>query len=314
LSVTIDTTAPSAPGTPDLTAATDLGSSSTDDTTSDNTPNLTASCENGATVVIEEGGSPNGSGTCSAGSVEITSSTLSDASHTINAYQTDLAGNISADSSGLSVTIDTTAPSAPSAPDLASGSDSGSSSTDDNTSDNTPTFSGTAEANATVKLYSGVTQVSSGTATGGSYSLTASTIADGTSSFTATATDLAGNVSASSSGLSVTIDTSESAPGAPDLAAGSDSGTSSTDNVTSDNTPSLAISCASGDTVTLYEGATSLGSGTCASSTVTITSSGLSDGAHTLTAKQTDAAGNESSASSSLSVCLYLISKTISFL
>ncbi len=51
--------------------------------------------------------------------------------------------------------IDTGAPSAPSTPDL-SGSDSGSSSTDNVTNDTTPTFTGTAEANSTVTVYSSV--------------------------------------------------------------------------------------------------------------------------------------------------------------
>ena len=47
---------------------------------------------------------------------------------------------------------DTTPPGAPTAPDLLASSDTGVSDTDDTTADNTPTFSGTAEAGATVKL------------------------------------------------------------------------------------------------------------------------------------------------------------------
>ena len=47
----------------------------------------------------------------------------------------------------------------------------------------------------------------------GAWSFTTATLADGAHSFTATATDAAGNVSAASAALSVTIDTG--APAAP---------------------------------------------------------------------------------------------------
>ncbi|MFC7411318.1 DUF4347 domain-containing protein [Hydrogenophaga atypica] len=105
--------------------------------------------------------------------------------------------------------IDTTAPAAPSTPDLTAGTDTGSSSTDDLTNDTTPTFTGTAEAGATVTLYDtdGVTPIGSGTATGGNWSITASALAAGAHNVTAKATDAAGNVSVASSGLTLTIDT-----------------------------------------------------------------------------------------------------------
>ena len=53
----------------------------------------------------------------------ITSTTLSQGVHTLKVKQTDIAGNTSAASAGLNVTIDTTV-LAPSAPDLAAASDS----------------------------------------------------------------------------------------------------------------------------------------------------------------------------------------------
>jgi hypothetical protein len=74
--------------------------------------------------------------------VTITASILSEGTYTtINAQQTDTAGNISAVSGNLSITIDTTADAAPGTPDMTAGTDSGSSSnTDSNTSDTTPDF------------------------------------------------------------------------------------------------------------------------------------------------------------------------------
>jgi hypothetical protein len=99
-----------------------------------------------------------------------------------------------------------TAPSAPSV-DLDEASDSGTSSTDNLTNDTTPTFVGTADTGNTVKIYVDGTEKGSATATGGSYSITTSPLTSGTHSVTAKATDAAGNPSAESSALSVTIDT-----------------------------------------------------------------------------------------------------------
>ena len=48
--------------------------------------------------------------------------------------------------------VDNTAPAAPSRPDLTTASDSGSDTTDNLTNIATPTFTGTAEAGATVKI------------------------------------------------------------------------------------------------------------------------------------------------------------------
>jgi hypothetical protein len=108
---------------------------------------------------------------------------------------------------------DTTPPAAPSAPDLAAASDSGSSPTDNLTNDTTPTFSGTAEAGATVEILVGGVVKASGTATGGNYSITIpSAVADGTHAVTARATDAAANVGALSAPLSVTIDTTVNVP------------------------------------------------------------------------------------------------------
>jgi hypothetical protein len=106
--------------------------------------------------------------------------------------------------------IDTTAPAAPSAPDLASASDTGVSDTDNRTRDTTPTFTGTAEAGATVTLYDtdGTTVLGTGTADGsGHWSITTSPLSEGGHTVSAKATDAAGNVSIASASLLVTVDT-----------------------------------------------------------------------------------------------------------
>ncbi len=123
-------------------------------------------------------------------------------------------------SSTVTVTVDRTAPTAPSTPVLSAASDSGVAG-DNITNDARPTFTGTAEAGATVTIFDGATQVGSGTATGGNYSITASTLAQGAHTITARATDAAGNVSPSSDSVAVTIDTTPPAVTSAKLANGS---------------------------------------------------------------------------------------------
>ena len=203
---------PSAPSAPDLASASDSGVSSTDNITNDTTPTVTgtAGANNTVRLYDTDGTTLLGSAVADgSGAWSITSSTLASGSHTLKASQTDGGGNTSALSNGLTITVDATPPGAPSVPDLAAASDSGASSTDNITSDATPTFTGTAESGATVTLYDtdGTTVLGTGVASGGVWSITSSTLSAGAHTVTAKATDLAGNVSAVSSGLTVTVDT-----------------------------------------------------------------------------------------------------------
>lgn len=300
LAVTIDVTAPPAPAVPDLTAGSDTGASSTDNLTNDNTPTFAGTAEAGATVTILDAATPVAGGPATGGNYTLTTSALTDGAHTITATATDLAGNTSSASAGLAITVDTSAPAIPSVPDLTAGSDTGSSSTDNLTNDTTPTFTGTAEAGATVSVYAGVTPAGTGPATGGSYSVTTSTLPQAVYSFTATATDAAGNSSAASAGLTVTIDTSAATPSTPDLAAASDTGTSDIDNITNDTTATFTGSAETGATVTLYDAGVEVGSGVATGGSYSVTTSALAEGARTITARITDAAGNLSSASGGL--------------
>src|SRR5207248_2439002 len=131
--------------------------------------------------------------------------------------------------------------------------DSGSSSTDHITSDTTLILSGTAEANSTVTLTRVGTGVIGTTTADGSgnwsFDYTGTSLAEGSYSFTATATDAAGNTSGSSATFGVTIDTTApgaraftvtidiTAPAAPTITGIiADSGSSSVDHVTNDQT------------------------------------------------------------------------------
>jgi hypothetical protein len=319
LAVTVDTSADAAPGVPNMTAGTDTGSSSIDDTTSDTTPDFAISCVTGSTVTLRNNTTSIGTGTCAAGTVTITSSALAEGGFiNINAIQTDTAGNVSsASANATTITIDTSADAAPGTPNMTAGTDSGSSDSDNITSDTTPTFDVSCVTGSTVNLIGSVTgALGSAVCAGSTAAITATAMVS--ENVSATQTDPAGNVSVASSTLAVTIDTTaDAAPGAPDMTAGTDDGGSSTDNITSDPTPDFDISCVTGSSVEIFRaGSTSIGTGTCAGSTVTITSAALPVASHTITAKQTDTAGNESVASSGLSVTInasatYTVSGTV---
>ncbi|MBU6286820.1 MAG: Ig-like domain-containing protein, partial [Chloroflexi bacterium] len=105
------------------------------------------------------------------------------------------------------IVIDTTAPSAPAGLALTAATDTGTSATDGTTNVTSVVVTGSAEAGATVTLKDAGSAISgaSGPATNGTFTISA-TLAPGTHTITATATDSAGNVSSVSSVLSVTID------------------------------------------------------------------------------------------------------------
>ena len=119
LDITVDNTAPAAPTALDLAAIDDTGSLNTDNITK-NTSALTisGSGETGATVTLFDDANNNGvvdagesltttAVSASAFSVDIS---LAAGTHNVRAIQTDVAGNVSAASTTLSVIVDTTAP------------------------------------------------------------------------------------------------------------------------------------------------------------------------------------------------------------
>src|SRR5205807_571810 len=189
---------PNAPSAPDLTAATDSGSSSTDDLTSVAAAPYTGTAEAGSTVTLFDGTVSVGQAVATGGNYTITTSALGDGDHTLTATATDPAGNVGAASGSLVVSIDTSAPNAPSAPDLIAATDSGSSSTDDLTNAPAPPDARPAEAGSTVTLFDGAVSVGQAVATGGNYTITTSALADGDHTLTATASDSAGNTGAAS--------------------------------------------------------------------------------------------------------------------
>lgn len=199
-------------------------------------------------------------------------------------------------------------PAAPPLPTLDSASDSGSLG-DGITNIGTPTVSGTALANATVKLYDtdGTTLLGSTTANGsGAWSITSSLLGDGSHTLKVTQTNGASQTSPLSAGLALTIDSGASAPTQLSLQAGSDSGMIG-DGITNVAAPSINGTAEPNATVRLYDtdGTTLLGTANAnGAGSWSIPSSNMVEGPHTLTVKQTDKAGNVSPASSGFAYIL----------
>ncbi|MDT7520759.1 Ig-like domain-containing protein [Rhodoferax sp. TBRC 17660] len=107
-----------------------------------------------------------------------------------------------------------------------------------------------------------------------------------------------------SSAQTYTLD--NTAPAAPTLVldAASDTGSSNSDRITNDATPTISGTAEAGSSVKLYDGSTQVGSATTGGDGKwSITpGSALANGTHTLTVKATDAAGNVSDSSADLSV------------
>jgi hypothetical protein len=266
LTFTLDTIAPAAPT---LALAQDTGSSITDAITSD--PTITVAAESGATLLYKVDGAVSFSAAAPVFAIDGSS----DGSHTVLVEQQDAAGNIGADFS-LSLTLDTTAPGAPT---LTLAHDTGSSITDGITSD--PTIHVTAESGATL-LYK-VDGAASFSTTAPVFAVDGSN--DGSHTVLVEQQDAAGNTGAAAS-LSFTLDTT--APAAPALALAHDTGSSITDEITSD--PTI--------TVTAESGATQLYKVDGAASFSTTAPDFTTDGVHTVAVEQQDAAGNIGAASS----------------
>jgi Ca2+-binding RTX toxin-like protein len=133
-------------------------------------------------------------------------------------------------------------------------------------------------------------------------------INDGTASITVAAgsfADKAGNLGSAGATPSISYNTlAPAAPSTPDLNDASDSGISATDNLTNDTTPTLTGTAEAGTTVTLYDGATVVGSGIAIGGVWSITTTGLTSGTHHITAIARDTAGNVSNVSSSLALTI----------
>ena len=206
-----------APGTPvivGLDAASDLGLSDADDITNAQDLVISGEAEDGTVVELFIGGVSTGvTVTATGGTWTATLEGVAEGSISITAVATDLAGNASAVSDALVVTVDRTAPAAPEV-QLAAASDSGALDSDAVTNAASLVIGGTAGANDIITLSRDGTEIGSATADGtGIWSFTDDgVLADGVFEYTAIAGDVAGNVSGTGAALTVTVDRTAPAP------------------------------------------------------------------------------------------------------
>lgn len=313
----IDTTAPTIPVITSITDDSDpqLGIVANHGYTNDVTPTLSGMAEAHSNVTIYDNGSTSPVGTAVAdasGNWSYTPGGLVDGStHSYTVTATDAAGNTSGYSSAYDVHIDTSAPAIPVISTVIDDVDpvKGNVSNSGYTNDPTPTLNGTAEANSIITVYDKAVVVGTATTdTTGNWSFTSTALADGSNhSFSATATDAAGNVSDNSAAYDLHIDTSIATPIISSIVDNFQRGAHVLDVVgtipnggyTNDQTPTLHGSAEANSIVTIFDNAVSVG-------TATVDSTGawsytpdhdLADGTHSYTVSATDVAGNNSSLS-----------------
>ena len=247
-----------APAAPGVALTTDSGSSNSDHITNNGALTLSG-IENGAIVQYS----------INNGTTWSNSFTAVEGVNTVLVRQTDVAGNVSSATS-LSFTLDTHAPAAPG---VALTTDSGSSNSDHITNNGALTLSGI-EAGALVQY-----SINNGTSWSNSF-----TAVEGPNTVLVRQTDVAGNVSSATS-LSFTLDTH--APAAPGVALTTDSGSSNSDHIT--NNGALTLLGIENGALVQY----SINNGTSWSNSFTAV-----EGPNTVLVRQTDVAGNVSSATS----------------
>ncbi|RYL17422.1 Ig-like domain-containing protein [Acinetobacter baumannii] len=313
LTVTVDTLAPATPAVPsgylDNVGA-DQGIKGSGSSTDDTTPGVVISAPGaGETPALYVDGVKVPASYDPVTGTLTPTTPLADGSHQLTYTLTDAAGNESAQSPALTVTVDTLAPATPAVPSgyLDNvGADQGIKGSGSSTDDTTPGVVISAPgAGETPALYvDGVKVPASYDPVTGTLTPT-TPLADGSHQLTYTLTDAAGNESAQSPALTVTVDTL--APATPAVPSGyldnvgADQGIKGSGSSTDDTTPGVVISApGAGETPTLYvDGEKVAASYDPVTGTLTPTTP-LADGSHQLTYTLTDAAGNESAQSPAL--------------
>ncbi len=270
------------------------------------TVQLTGTAEKNSTITVYVDGSTVAAATITAnayGAWSVSLAGLADGLRQFKAKAVDVAGNVSALSSAVSLTLDHVAPKAPQITPFTAA-----------TIDTQPTVNGTAEANANVTLYvdGGATPVGAIQADGaGRWSIrSGATLSLADHVFTAKATDAAGNASGLSAGAALKI--SAATPSPPAAPAPTPPATptpaptiQAPAALTNDNTPTLSGTAAVGSTVTLFlDGTTKVlgaatASGTGAWSFTPLAS--ITEGGHSIVASASSTSGGTSGLSNTVS-------------
>ena len=219
---------------------------------------------------------------------------ISGTNNSFTATATDAANNTSGPSNAL-VFHDDQSPPSESFPTVTLTSDTGASNADFITSNGGVHFAGTIADTggagiASVQVFNGNTLLGTANVVAGSWSLD-TTLAAGTySDLKVTATDVAGNASTTNSVQTIIVDSTPPAAGTLSFANLTDTGSSDTPPVTTDNSFNLALTGPESGASIAYQ--VSLNGG--AFTNTTASQSGLADGNYQFRALVTDAAGNSS--------------------
>lgn len=241
---------------------------------------VSGSCTTSAGVVTVTVGAVNASAPCPAGTFSTTvvvASVADAAAVTIVAAQTNPSGT---GNDTRNTVKDTMVPAAPTFTRPAEMSIS---------NDTTPTLTGTAEPGSTVRVIrNGMTVCTTITPANGLWSCVSSTLPDGQIVLTSTATDPAGNLSAASPPRTFTIDTT--APAAAAIV-------TPAENARTGLSPMLTGTAEPFSTVVVNEGTALVCQATATMTGTWSCPTTLGAGSHSVTAKQTDRAGNQGPAS-----------------
>ncbi len=210
LTLRIDTVAPADPTLTGISA--DTGVSSSDQITKTTAQILFGTAEAGSTVIVKRAGTTLATVTASGSGAFSAAVTLTSANAGVNnftATATDVAGNVSVVSADFPVTLDTTKPGVPAFTALSD--DTGVSLTDEITSVADQIVNGTAEVGSTVTVTRTVpapvvplgTTLTDGT---GKFGYPMTLVANQATTLTATASDVAGNISTATGGYVVKVD------------------------------------------------------------------------------------------------------------
>ncbi|WP_082450821.1 Ig-like domain-containing protein [Pseudomonas sp. NBRC 111135] len=228
----------------------------------------------------------------------------------LTAVESDPAGNATDPSAKYSFTLDTGKPQAPAIESVFDdvGPYTGFLQKGDVTDDTQPTFKGTSEGGAVIKLYDGSTLIGSAKAdASGSWTITTNILADGLHNVTATATNAVGQVSDPTGIWNFSTDTSKPA-NVTDLVVlddvGNQTGPLHSGDTTDDSRPTFSGGAEAGGKVIIYDNGAKIGEapvGTDGKWSFT-PSSDLPEGNHAFTTEVVDAAGNGSGQSAPLNV------------
>ena len=308
VSFTLDRVNPAQPTIDSWAEDTNIGN---DGVTHDDVLTLEVSGEAGGTPTVYLDGTttvPSSFSDHGDGTYTVTTGTLANGlAGNLQVTITDTAGNESALSASVSVSVDTAAPAKPA---ITSVTDDTNVANDGVTSDNTLTLAVTGESGATLTLFqdgSEIVPVSVTDNGNNTYTVVTDVIADVVNTgFSVTLTDTAGNVSNASDEYKVTVDIV--APSVPSVVLLNDShnhadqagdGSSDSDNLTKFDVLQLELSGEPGGTVAVSDGGTAMAGAQVKDNgdgTYSVTTVALADGQHDLSFTLMDTAGNISPA------------------